>query len=144
LNKRTIKCLIKSCNLTWIQTIRILNTIIKQFIMKNCLALTVSSYTVGCKSNEENLKFTDKVEKHTIKLNFQLKKQCNLIFRVWGTERMDAKFTILTNSTKGVIEYKMVRKLFSIKIKYSILPLSQMKIRQIWRFYGNIFLFLIN
>jgi hypothetical protein len=40
---------------------------------------------------------------------------------------MDAKFTILTNSTKGVIEYKMVRKLFSIKIKYSILPLSQMK-----------------
>jgi hypothetical protein len=32
---------------------------------------------------------------------------------------MDAKFTILTNSTKGVIEYKMVRKLFSIKIKYS-------------------------
>jgi hypothetical protein len=45
---------------------------------------------------------------------------------------MDAKFTILTNSTK-VIEYKMV--LFSIKIKYSILPLSQMKNLSIWCFY---------
>jgi uncharacterized protein YcfL len=38
---------------------------------KIALALTVSILTlVGCKSNEENLKFTDKVEKHTIKLNF--------------------------------------------------------------------------
>jgi hypothetical protein len=54
---------------------------------------------------------------------------------------MDAKFTILTNSTKGVIEYKMVRKLFSIKIKYSILPLSQMKIRRFDALHGNIFSF---
>jgi hypothetical protein len=55
---------------------------------------------------------------------------------------MDAKFTILTNSTKGVIEYKMVRKLFSIKIKYSILPLSQMKnLSDLTLLHGNIFLF---
>jgi hypothetical protein len=55
---------------------------------------------------------------------------------------MDAKFTILTNSTKGVIEYKMVRKLFSIKIKYSILPLSQMKNpSDLTLLHGNIFPF---
>jgi hypothetical protein len=39
---------------------------------------------------------------------------------------MDAKFTILT-LLKELLSIKMVRKLFSIKIKYSILPLSQMK-----------------
>jgi hypothetical protein len=32
--------------------------------------------------------------------------QFNLKLEFGGTERMDAKFTILTNSTKGVIEYK--------------------------------------
>jgi hypothetical protein len=38
---------------------------------------------------------------------------------------MDAKFTILTNSTKGVIGYQNGAKIILIKIKYSILPLSQ-------------------
>jgi hypothetical protein len=66
----------------------------------------------------------------------------NLKLEFGGTERMDAKFTILTNSTKGVIEYKMVRKLFSIKIKYSILPLSQMKnLSDLTLLHGNIFPF---
>jgi hypothetical protein len=71
------------------------------------------------------------LKKHKAEFSAQEAVQFNLKLEFGGTERMDAKFTILTNSTKGVIEYKMVRKLFSIKIKYSILPLSQMKIRQI-------------
>ena len=41
--------------------LKIINTIIKQFIMKKiALALTAIILTaVGCKSNEENLKFAD-------------------------------------------------------------------------------------
>jgi hypothetical protein len=76
---------------------------------KIALALTISILTlVGCKSNEENLKFTDKVEKAHDKAKFLAQEavQFNLKLEFGGIERMDAKFTILTNSTKGVIEYK--------------------------------------
>jgi hypothetical protein len=54
---------------------------------------------------------------------------------------MDAKFTILTNSTKGVIEYKNGKK-FSIKI--AILPLSHEKSVRFDALHGIFFLFLIN
>jgi hypothetical protein len=76
---------------------------------KIALALTVSILTlVGCKSNEKKLKFTDKVEKAHDKAEFLAQEavQFNLKLEFGGTERMDAKFTLLTNSTKGVIEYK--------------------------------------
>jgi hypothetical protein len=75
---------------------------------KNVLALiTIALIAIGCKSNEEKVKFTDKVEKAHHKEAFLAKEavQFNLKLEFGGKERMDAKFTILTNSTKGVIEY---------------------------------------
>jgi glucan biosynthesis protein len=50
---------------------------------------------------------------------------------------MDAKFTILTNSTKGVIEYQNGAKIIfdQDKVFYS----SQMKNLSIWCFYMGIF-----
>lgn len=76
---------------------------------KIALTLTAVILTiVGCKPNEENLKFTDKVEKAHHKQEFLAKEavQFDLKLAFGGTVRMDAKFTILTNSTKGIIEYK--------------------------------------
>lgn len=101
--------------------LKIINTIIKQFIMKKiALALTAIILTaVGCKSNEENLKFTDKVEKAHHKQEFLAKEavQLDLKLEFGGKERIDAKFTILTNSTKGVIEYKNGAKIIFNKDK---------------------------
>lgn len=76
---------------------------------KIALTLTAIILTlVGCKPNEENLKFTDKVEKAHHKQEFLAKEavQFDLKLAFGGSVRMDAKFTILTNSTKGIIEYK--------------------------------------
>lgn len=76
---------------------------------KIVLTLTVIILTlVGCKPNEENLKFTEKVEKAHHKQEFLAKEavQFDLKLAFGGSVRMDAKFTILTNSTKGIIEYK--------------------------------------
>lgn len=76
---------------------------------KIALALTAIILTaVGCKSNEENLTFTDKVEKAHHKEEFSTKEavQFNLKLEFGGKDRMDAKFTILTNSSKGAIEFK--------------------------------------
>jgi hypothetical protein len=89
------------------------------------LALTVSILTlVGCKSNED-LKFTDKVEKahHKAEFSAQEAVQFNLKLE-FGVPRMDAKFTILTNSTKGVIEYKNGAKIIfdQDKVFYSSTP----------------------
>ncbi|CAM3091395.1 DUF6503 family protein [Flavobacterium frigoris] len=79
---------------------------------------------VGCKSNEENLKFTDKVENAHHKQEFLAKEavQFNLKLEFGGEERMDAKFTILTNSTKGVIEYKNGAKIIFDKDKVFYSP----------------------
>lgn len=76
---------------------------------KIVLALTIFlTITVGCKSNQENLKFTDKIEQAHHKKQFLANEavQFNLKLEFGGKERMDAKFTLLTNSTKGVIEFK--------------------------------------
>jgi hypothetical protein len=54
---------------------------------------------------------------------------------------MDAKFTILTNSTKGVIEYKMVRKLFSIKIVFYSSTIPNEESVRFDAFYWSIFSF---
>jgi hypothetical protein len=87
---------------------------------KIALALTAIILTaVGCKSNEENLKFTDKVENAHHKQDFLAKEavQFNLKLEFGGKERMDAKFTTLTNSTEGVIEFKNGSKIIFNKDK---------------------------
>ena len=68
---------------------------------KNVLILAIAILTfAGCKSNEENLKFTDKVEKAHYKEDFLAKEAVQFDFKLafGGKERMDAKFTIFTNS----------------------------------------------
>jgi hypothetical protein len=62
----------------------------------------------GCKSNEEKESFTEKIEKGHQKEKFLSKQAIQYDFKLefGGQERMDAKFTILTNSSQGVIEYK--------------------------------------
>lgn len=87
---------------------------------KIALALTAIILTaVGCKSNKENLKFTDKVENAHHKQDFLAKEavQFNLKLEFGGKERMDAKFTTLTNSTEGVIEFKNGSKIIFNKDK---------------------------
>lgn len=83
---------------------------LKQLKMKKItLALTAVILTiVGCKSTDETLKFIDKIEKAHHKKEFLAQEavQFDLKLDFGGKERMNAKFTILTNSTKGVIEYK--------------------------------------
>jgi hypothetical protein len=63
---------------------------------------------VGCKSNEEKESFTQKTEKAHQKEKFVTKQAIQYDFKLefGGKERMDAQFTILTNSTEGVIEFK--------------------------------------
>jgi hypothetical protein len=67
------------------------------------LVITIS----GCKSNEENVTFAERVEKAHLAKEFSSKEaiQFDLKLEFGGTERMNAKFTLLTNSSKGVIEY---------------------------------------
>jgi hypothetical protein len=62
----------------------------------------------GCKSNEEKESFTEKIEKGHQKEKFLSKQAIQYDFKLefGGQERMDAQFTILTNSSQGVIEYK--------------------------------------
>lgn len=62
----------------------------------------------GCKSNEEKESFTEKIEKGHQKEKFLSKQAIQYDFKLeFGSqERMDAQFTILTNSSQGVIEYK--------------------------------------
>jgi hypothetical protein len=76
---------------------------------KIIIAIGIIILTIpGCKSKEENLKFIDLTEKAHEKQAFLTNEaiQFNLKLAFGGTERMDAKFTLLTNSSKGVIEYK--------------------------------------
>ncbi|TDE05770.1 DUF6503 family protein [Flavobacterium sandaracinum] len=75
------------------------------------IALTLSFailMLVGCKSKEENIKFTDKVEKAHQKKEFLAQEAVQFDLKLFfgGKEKITAKFTVLTNSTKGVIEYK--------------------------------------
>ncbi|UQD57344.1 hypothetical protein [Flavobacterium sp. K5-23] len=70
--------------------------------------LLASLVFIGCKSNEKPETFTEKTEKAHQKEIFSIKQaiQFDLKLDFGGQERMDAKFTILTNSTEGVIEFK--------------------------------------
>jgi hypothetical protein len=83
------------------------------------LALT----TLGCKTNEADLTFKDKVEKAHHTAEFLLKEavQFDLNLEFGGSERMNAKFTLLTNSTKGAIEFKNGSKIVfdNNKVSYS-------------------------
>jgi hypothetical protein len=114
---------------------------------KIALALTVSILTlVGCKSNEENLKFRQSWKAHhKAEFSARSRLQFNLKLEFGGTERMDAKFTILTNSTKGVIEYKNGAKIIfdQDKVFYSS-TIPNEKIRSDCFYMGIFFLFLIN
>lgn len=92
---------------------------------KIVLALTAILLTaVGCKPNEENLKFTDKVENAHHKQDFLAKEAVQFDFKLefGGKERMDAKFTTLTNSTEGVIEFKNGSKIIFNKDKVYYSP----------------------
>ncbi|EIA08562.1 DUF6503 family protein [Flavobacterium frigoris] len=79
---------------------------------------------VGCKSNEEKENFTQKIEKTHQKEKFATKQaiQYDLKLEFGGKERIDAKFTILTNSTEGVIEYKNGAKIIFDKDKVFYSP----------------------
>jgi hypothetical protein len=63
---------------------------------------------VACKTNDGNLKFTERIEEAHQKKAFLTNEavQFNLQLEFGGTVRMDAKFTLTTNSSQGVIEYK--------------------------------------
>ena len=101
---------------------------------KIALALTVLFLTaVGCKSNEETLKFTAKVENAHHKQEFLAQEAVQFDFKLefGGNEKMDAKFTILTNSTEGVIEFKNGSKIIvnQDKIYYSPTILNEESVR---------------
>ena len=78
--------------------------------MKINTLLLITCFLVlnSCKPNEENLSFTDRTEKAHLKKEFNSKEaiQFDLKLEFGGAERMNAKFTLLTNSSKGVIEYE--------------------------------------
>jgi hypothetical protein len=78
----------------------------------------------GCKSNEEKESFTHKIEKAHQKENFSSKQAIQYDFKLefGGQERMDAKFTILTNSSQGLIEYKNAAKIIFDKDKVFYSP----------------------
>jgi hypothetical protein len=84
------------------------------------LALVVISIS-GCKSNEKDATFTERVEKAHLAKDFLAKEaiQFDLKLEFGGKERVNAKFTILTNSSKAVIEYKNGAKIIVDKDKVS-------------------------
>lgn len=89
--------------------------------MKKLLAafLITSIAFVGCKSNDEKENFVEKIEKAHQKTDFLAKQAVQFDFKLefGGKERMDAQFTILTNSSQGVIEYKNGSKIIFDKDK---------------------------
>lgn len=89
--------------------------------MKKLLAafLITSVAFVGCKSNDQKENFVEKIEKAHQKEKFSSKQAVQFDFKLefGGKERMDAQFTILTNSSKGVIEYKNGSKIIFDKDK---------------------------
>jgi hypothetical protein len=79
---------------------------------------------VGCKSNDAKESFTKKIEKAHQKEKFSSKQAIQYDFKLesGGKEKMNAKFTILTNSTEGVIEYKNGSKIIFNKDKVYYSP----------------------
>ncbi|MFQ3174594.1 MAG: hypothetical protein ACI9WT_001480 [Flavobacterium sp.] len=79
---------------------------------------------VGCRSNKEKVKFTDQIEEAHQKEKFSSKQAVQYDFKLefGGKERMNAQFTILTNSSQGVIEYKNGAKIVFNKDKVFYSP----------------------
>jgi hypothetical protein len=94
--------------------------------MKKLLAafLITSIAFVGCKSNNEKENFVEKIEKSHQKTDFLAKQAIQYDFKLefGGKERMDAQFTILTNSAEGVIEFKNGSKIIFNKDKVFYSP----------------------
>ena len=89
------------------------------------LALTALFLTtIGCKSTDKELTFADKVEKahHTEAFLAQEAVQFDLKLEFGGSERMNAKFTLLTNSSKGAIEFGNGSKIVFDNAKVSYAP----------------------
>jgi hypothetical protein len=78
----------------------------------------------GCKSNEKQETFTQKIEEAHQKEKFSAKQAIQYDFKLefGGKERMDAQFTILTNSSQGLIEYKNGAKIIFDQDKVSYSP----------------------
>ena len=72
------------------------------------LLLTFFLIFNGCKPNTENLTFVEKVERAHAAKDFLAKEaiQFDLNLEFGGVEKMNATFTLLTNSTKAVIAFK--------------------------------------
>lgn len=79
---------------------------------------------IGCKSKEENIAFPEVVSKSHHKEEFLQKEavQFDLKLEFGGTEKMNATFTMLTNSTKGVITYANGAKIIFDKNKVFYSP----------------------
>lgn len=82
----------------------------KKIIMKKLLAITLMSTLafIGCKSSDEKEGFVEKIEQAHQKEKFLSKEaiQFNIKLDFGGKERLNAKMTLLTNSTKGILELK--------------------------------------
>lgn len=78
--------------------------------MTKTITLILISFVlfVGCKSELNNKNFVQKIEKAHQKNKFLEKEaiQFDLKLSFGGKEKLDAKITLLTNSSKGAIEYK--------------------------------------
>ncbi|RTY88634.1 hypothetical protein [Flavobacterium sp. RSP15] len=78
--------------------------------MKKLLATAILSTLafMGCKSTTEKQDFTDKIEFAHHKQQFLSKEaiQFNIKLEFGGKERLNAKMIVLTNSSKGVLEFK--------------------------------------
>jgi hypothetical protein len=83
------------------------------------LIIAFALIIAGCKSTEKNVPFQEKIAKAHLKKEFLQKDavQFDLLLEFGGSEKMNATFTILTNSNKGVIEYKNGAKIIFDKDK---------------------------
>jgi hypothetical protein len=83
------------------------------------LIIAFALIITGCKSTEENVTFQEKIAKAHLKKEFLQKDavQFDLLLEFGGSEKMNATFTILTNSNKGVVEYKNGAKIIFNKDK---------------------------
>jgi hypothetical protein len=109
------------------------------------LLLFVAIIGSGCKSNEENATFAERVEKAHLAKEFLAKEaiQFDLKLEFGGKERVNAKLTLLTNSNKGVIAYANGSKIIFDKNKvfYSPTFLNEETVRFDAYTWGYFFLF---
>lgn len=86
--------------------------------------LFITIALTGCQSSDEKENFLEKIEDKHQKANFLDKDaiQFDLKLAFGGKDRLDAKITVLTNSTQGVIEYKNGAKIVFDKDKVFYSP----------------------